>query len=176
MSSALGHRVCAHMRWLCPLCDIPVQSLLSRSMGRCQRDQGPQPQHSYLVIDCHLGVGITLVESFHLTEQVGVWQIHHPELHRAGVGQGSKLELSGGSTNSTTSKTCSHLGQNQSNTQTFTELLFSPSPNQSFVCLNCHYQQPPPGKPGGRREFLSTPTPSSRKKSDLDYSFHTISN
>lgn len=96
MSSALGHRVCAHMRWLCPLCDIPVQSLLSRSMGRCQRDQGPQPQHSYLVIDCHLGVGITLVESFHLTEQVGVWQIHHPELHRAGVGQGSKLELSGG--------------------------------------------------------------------------------
>lgn len=74
----------------------------------------------YLVIDCHFGVGVTFVESLHLTEQMPVWQIHHLELNRAGLGQGSELQLSEGSTNSKVSNARSHLSQNQYNTQAFT--------------------------------------------------------
>ena len=102
------------------LCNILVQKLLlAETYVTLQHQQLPEGQVSthradaYLVIHCHFRVGIPFVESFHLAEQVCIWQIHHPELHRAGVGQGSELELSEGSTKSKVSNTCSHHSQKQ---------------------------------------------------------------
>lgn len=65
----------------------------------------------YLVIHGHFRVGVASVERFHLAEQVCVGQIHHPELHRAGVGQRGKLELSEESTSSEESNTHSQPQQ-----------------------------------------------------------------
>lgn len=105
------------------LCNLLVQKPLSWDLRNTTAPAGTRGTHradTYLVIHRHFRVGIPFVESFHLAEQVCIWQIHHPELHRAGVGQGSELELSEGSTKSKVSDTCSRLSQNQPNTQTFT--------------------------------------------------------
>lgn len=91
---------------LTPLCRISSQ-------GCDPSTRGNRPVHTklmhYLVIDCHFWVGITFVESLHLTKQMPVRQIHHLELNRAGMGQGSELQLSEGSTKSKVSNACSYL-------------------------------------------------------------------
>lgn len=132
----------------------------------------------YLVIDCHFRVGITFVESLHLTEQMRIWQIHHPELNRAGMDQGRELELSEGRTNSKVSNARSHLTPNQYNTQAFTHLLrhFSPlAQTRTMSCLSCYDECSPPANTGstvsrrGEGNFCIAPTlaPSSRRESWL---------
>lgn len=100
-----------------PQCPRPEAALKAGTSAQTAATGGNRPAHTelprYLVIDCHFRVGITFVESFHLTEQMCVWQIHHSELNRAGMDEGRKLELSEGSTDSKESNTCSHLNQNQ---------------------------------------------------------------
>lgn len=106
------------------------------------------PSTRYLVIDCHLGVGIAFVQSFHLTQQVGVGQIHHPELHRAGMGQGSKLQLSGGSTDSTTSNSCSHkTTATLRHLHTWSDVVF-PFPKPELLLLKL----PPPTAPSCKQQ------------------------
>lgn len=107
----------APLRLQCtPQCPHPEAALKAGTSAQTAATGGNRPAHTelphYLVIDCHFRVGITFVESFHLTEQMRVWQIHHSELNRAGMDQGRKLELSEGSTDSKESNTCSHLNQN----------------------------------------------------------------
>lgn len=144
--------------------------------------RGNRAAHSeltrYLVIHGHFRVGIAFVECFHLAEQVCVGQIHHAELHRAGMGQRSKLELSEGSTSSQVSNTHSqpqqpiqHPDLHMHRLPLFSQINLPQTRTKS--CLCCCEERAPAGSASsavpqegeGNSCTAPPPAPSSRKES-----------